>query len=390
MPAKDAWGCAFCCGTSSLIRHDALMRIGGVPTDSVTEDYLLTLRLKEIGFATVYLNEPLSYGLAPEGLKEYATQRGRWCLGFMQIVRGPSGPFSRGRRLAFIDRLSLIEAFLNWTFVYLYKVAGIIVPILFLLLDIRAVDVSLTDMLAVFLPYYVVQSLTMSWVSHGRVAPIMTDVAQLLTAPPALKAALVGLFGRREQKFSVTAKGGSRDRRFVEWPLLRFYATLLVLAVLSVLVAFTFSDRHVPVGHGTMALVWSWYNIAVLVIACIVCIEQPRLRRSGRFPMQATATVFAGGRRQSCNLRDLSVTGAQLAGEAPGPTGTALIVAMGNDRLLATVVRVTDDAFAVRFENSLKARVAIVRRIYSAVHQRAIRQVQSTRVVRAVVQRLFR
>jgi len=80
MASKDAWGGAFCCGTSSLIRFDPLMKIGGFPTDSVTEDYLLTLRLKGQGFKTIYLNEQLSLGLAPEGLKEYVTQRSRWCL----------------------------------------------------------------------------------------------------------------------------------------------------------------------------------------------------------------------------------------------------------------------------------------------------------------------
>lgn len=97
MPAKDAWGVAFCCGTSSLIRYSGLMRIGGFPTDSVTEDYLVTLRLKEFGLTTIYLNERLTIGLAPEGLKEYITQRARWCLGFMQIIRGRSGPLSRDR-----------------------------------------------------------------------------------------------------------------------------------------------------------------------------------------------------------------------------------------------------------------------------------------------------
>ena len=65
MASKDAWSAAFCCGTSSLIRFDPLMAIGGFPTDSVTEDYLLTLRLKEIGYRTVYLNEPLSLGEKP-------------------------------------------------------------------------------------------------------------------------------------------------------------------------------------------------------------------------------------------------------------------------------------------------------------------------------------
>ena len=64
MPAKDAWSAAFCCGTSSIIRMKPLSEIGGFPTDSVTEDYLLTLRLKEMGYTTAYLNEPLTFGLA--------------------------------------------------------------------------------------------------------------------------------------------------------------------------------------------------------------------------------------------------------------------------------------------------------------------------------------
>jgi cellulose synthase (UDP-forming) len=114
MPSKDAWGAAFCCGTSSVIRFSPLAEIGGFPTDSVTEDYLVTLRLKEIGSRTVYLNERLTIGLAPEGLKEYVTQRGRWCLGFMQIFRGRSGPFSMQSRLGLLDRLSLFEAFMSW------------------------------------------------------------------------------------------------------------------------------------------------------------------------------------------------------------------------------------------------------------------------------------
>ena len=60
LPSKDAWGGAFCCGTSAVIRFAALVKIGGIPTDSVTEDYLLSLRLRERGYRTVYLNEALS------------------------------------------------------------------------------------------------------------------------------------------------------------------------------------------------------------------------------------------------------------------------------------------------------------------------------------------
>ena len=53
MAAKDAWGASFCCGTSSVIRFDILRQIGGFPTESVTEDYLVTLKMKAQGYRTV-------------------------------------------------------------------------------------------------------------------------------------------------------------------------------------------------------------------------------------------------------------------------------------------------------------------------------------------------
>ena len=155
MASKDAWGAAFCCGTSSVIRFAELQRLGGFPTDSVTEDYLVTLRMKQGGYRTVYLNERLSLGLAPEGLKEYITQRSRWALGFMQIFRGPLGPLRRGNGLSVIDRVSLIEAFLYWFGSYAFRMLGIIVPILYLLLNVNAVQADVVTTLSYYVPHFV-------------------------------------------------------------------------------------------------------------------------------------------------------------------------------------------------------------------------------------------
>jgi PilZ domain len=198
------------------------------------------------------------------------------------------------------------------------------------------------------------------------------------------------LFARRAQKFKVTAKGGQRETRFIEWPVLRTYVILLVLAVAAVLYAFTFNDRHVPIAQGGLALFWSWYNIIVLFILCLVSIEQPRLRRSGRFPMDEPATVFVQGRRAMFRLRDLSITGAHFAGATPAPQGSGVLVRIGGGLLRATVVRATKGGFAVRFENSLRARVVTIRHIYSAMHERAIQRVERAPLIRAIVSRVLR
>jgi len=127
MAAKDAWGASFCCGTSSVIRCDVLQRIGGFPTDALTEDYLVTLKMKSVGFRTVSLNERLSLGLPPEGLKEFVTQPSRCALGFAQICRGPLGPLRRRNGLTPVDRISLIETFLYWSANYSFRLLGIII-----------------------------------------------------------------------------------------------------------------------------------------------------------------------------------------------------------------------------------------------------------------------
>src|SRR6202790_669490 len=37
-PAKDAWGCAFCVGTSFVVRRDRLTEIGGFPSQAISGD----------------------------------------------------------------------------------------------------------------------------------------------------------------------------------------------------------------------------------------------------------------------------------------------------------------------------------------------------------------
>ncbi len=389
MPAKDAWSAAFCCGTSSIIRFEPLRAIGGFPTDSVTEDYLLTLRMKESGFTTVYLNEPLTLGLAPEGLKEYITQRSRWCLGFMQIARGRSGPLSPTSRLTFIDRLSLVECFLGWTAVYASRLMGLVIPILYLLFDIRSVHADVSDVVHFFLPYFIWHITTMNWLTRGRLIPIMSDVSQLIVAPEILKAVVIGLVKPQGQKFKVTAKGGDRGRRFVEWPLLRFFGALLLLTVASIGYAFHVNVRGDGVEFGVLALFWSWYNCAVLLVVCVVCIEQPRRRKAERFETDELAKLTVDGVDYLRQLIDISISGAQISGLAPGPRDSAIQCRIGNCVVDARIVRTSPNSFAVSFDGSLAIRYAMIRHFYSGQYVKAIENVNVASVTEAVARRLF-
>ena len=287
----------------------------------MTEDYLLSLRLKEKGFLTAYLNEPLTYGLAPEGLKEYITQRSRWCLGFMQIARGRSGPLSLCSPLAFIDRLSLTEVFLNWTAVPLSRAIGLIIPPVSLAFGLHPFHASLYDLATRFLPYFLWSGLVMSWLSGGKVMPILFDVSQIIVMPQILKAALFGLARPQGQKFQVTAKGGDRNQGFVEWTVMRPFVILIVLSLAAVLWAFYVNGGSNEIHYSSPALAWTWYNLIVLVVLCFVCVERPRHRAAERFASRELVSVRTAERTQLMQLADVSITGARIFGVPPGAPG---------------------------------------------------------------------
>jgi cellulose synthase (UDP-forming) len=389
MASKDAWGAAFCCGTSSVIRFNPLMRIGGFPTDSVTEDYLVTLRLREVGYQTIYLNEQLSLGLAPEGLKEYVTQRSRWCLGFVQICRGKSGPLRRNR-LSFVDRIILSETFLYWSATHAFRLLALIIPIAYLLFGIQAVHASVADALSNFLPYFIIQMSIMGWVTSARVVPIMVDVSQLIGAHTILRAVVAGLLKPVGQKFKVTAKGGNRDVLFVEWTLMRVLLVYLVLTIVAVFAAFIWNGGWSLEESSSIALFWSWYNILILTLTCLVCIEQPRKRKAERLRSGERVGVCGNRKIEWQPILDISTTGLRIEGRAPAAAGKSIALQVGGTQLQGLIVRTSDEDFAVRIDDTIEGRRAMIRQVYSSRYNASINEVRPNQLIKAVLARALR
>ncbi len=390
MAAKDAWGASFCCGTSSVIRFPILQQIGGFPTESVTEDYLVTLKMKVAGYRTIYLNERLSLGLAPEGLKEYVTQRSRWALGFIQICRGALGPLRPKNGLTLIDRISLTETFLYWSAAHAFRLLGIVVPILYLFLNVHAVQADVADTLGYYLPYFISQITIMGWMARGRVMPIMSDVTQLLAASQIARAVGHGLVRPKGHKFQVTAKGGDRSKRFIQWPLMRVFLIYLALTIGGLVWAFLIEDGSKLRDSAALCLFWSWYNIVVLTIACIVCIEQPRLRASERLSARGIASIDVDGELSQTRVLDVSLGGARLAGTAPAATGTSVTVVLDGMSIRGTVLRVASDDYVVRFEETAETKAKLIRFVYSGRFSADVPRIVPAHVVAATLGRVMR
>lgn len=87
LPSRSGWNAAYWIGTNALIRRDAFLSIGGCSVDSVTEDILTSIQIHARGWKSVYVDEPLAFGLAPMDISQYYIQRLRWAKGAFQVLR---------------------------------------------------------------------------------------------------------------------------------------------------------------------------------------------------------------------------------------------------------------------------------------------------------------
>ncbi len=342
-PGNDFWNASFFCGSCAVLRRSALVEVGGIQTESITEDALTALRLQRRGWSTAYLSIRQAAGLATDTLAAHVTQRIRWAQGMVQILRvdNPLG----GRGLGLAQRLCYLNAILH----FLYAVPRLVflaAPLAYLLFGLHICHTAAPVLLAYVLPHLVFARLANAR-QTGRFRYAFWDqVYETILAFYILVPTLTALLRPRAGVFKVTDKGatiehGGLDRRLA-WP---YAAMLVALAVgLAVGAARLLATGGDDVGTVLVNAAWSAGSIVVLGAALCVAWEQPQRRATYRVAMQLRAMVTApSGHTRSANLLDLSLGGCLLR------LGDGIAVEPGD--------RVTVGLFAGEREHALRGNV---------------------------------
>lgn len=313
-PAKNRWQAPFWCGTCAVIRTAALRSVGGVATDSVTEDIHTTIRMFRAGWKGAYHNEVLARGLAPDDASSYLLQRNRWALGAMQVLRVENPLFGPGlvpaQRLAFAT--TLFGWFDSWrTFAYM------VIPL-------AVVATGAVPILApgiVFAPFFLatlaIQFVALRLLARGHYPPFLSVLFEVLRMPAILPATLAILAPRRNLRFRVTPKGRQGDDR-ARVPVPRLHVALALASAAGMawfaasLAGLTPLRYEIP-----WAAIGAAFFMAInlgLLLAAIGRIRSSRFagnrRASVRLPVALPATLDGRG----VELLDLSLTGARVAG----------------------------------------------------------------------------
>ncbi|GAA4331498.1 glycosyltransferase [Pigmentiphaga soli] len=392
-PAKDAWDTAFCIGTSFVVRRDALARIGGFPTGTVTEDIHLTYRLMPHGYVTRWLNERLSVGLSAEGLPEYISQRSRWGLGTIQVALTADGPL-RGRGYTFLQRLHYVHGLLHWIS-RPFTLMLLVGPLLYWYFDVPTLYGDPLQFLAYGVPALLLYWAYSIWITGSRALPIFTEVTQIVAAlavTATLASALFKPFGR---PFKVTNKGLDRSKLVVHGKFALLYGGLFALAGLGL-------GRAVAADAAAAGLLfnvfWTVISMVLHLASLLVCFELPRPRKEERFPHRERASLRLpdgpGGkaRELGCVTRDLSCNGVALLCDeadsvAPGSTGLVWLSSVGWMR--CTVARRHGRLLGVALQPDMAARHGLIRLLFSQPAHNIADSGRPRLAIASLIQRAF-
>lgn len=311
----------FWCGSTALVRTQALREIGGVSTDTIVEDMHTTLGLIRAGWRTAYHHQTLAVGLAPTTAEQYLLQRRRWGLGAMQVLTK--------------ERLWSAKRWLSWRNYYEYltgtlwwlegaaTVLVLMVPVALLISGAQTSTAGPFAFTAVFAVAFAVRLWGAKQFYRHQLSFTNALALRILRIPVGLSC-IWWLLTRRTLEFQVTPKSGSDERTRSRIPNVLVVLLVCLTAVLGYAAAGLADLVPWRATPGATVASGIWLLIAAFTVAVgmrrIRAVEFASSRRNAhRFDVSAPVRVDGS----LAELVDISVGGMQVRLLDRDPVGSA-------------------------------------------------------------------
>ncbi len=292
---KDGLNSAFYTGTNAILRREALLNvglqyfsdaldknadrisefdlIGGMSSSSITEDMNTAMRLHSAGWQSVYHNELLAEGLAPDDLVSTLKQRLRWAQGTIQVLL-QENPLTKSG-LSFWQRLQYFQTMYSY-FSGFFTLIFICCPIIFFFTDIIPVSAYGADFAIHFFPAFVVNRLTFLAATWGIPARELWRSEQYAIALfPLFIQSVWSVFSGTPLSFQVTPKQRqSGNYLYLVVPQLTII-TLTFVGMAWSLIRFMMGTLQDPWVH-LLNSSWAIYNVCLLSVVIKAAVWQPK------------------------------------------------------------------------------------------------------------------
>ena len=367
---NDLWNASFFCGSCAVLRRAALLEVGGVPHETVTEDCHCSFRMQQKGWHTAYLRLPLAAGLATERLGLHIGQRMRWARGMLQIFRQENTLFAPGLKL--IQRLCYFTSSFSFMFA-LPRLVFLTAPTAFLFFGQNIIAASPLAITAYAGAHMFHTFATTSRLNGRNRHSFWGEIYEATLAVPLVPVTLLTLWNPRKGKFNVTDKGGTLDNGYLDlrvvWPMM----TLLAIMLLAFGIGLYGTLTTTGLTFQAYLLNTIWAGLCLVPTSAAVAVgrerEQSRLRARVEAKIPAELVLSNGARFEAVSV-DISLSGARLH------IGRPLGVADGDEITVnfsscdevivthATLLHWEDDQAFISFHTDTLADEAAVTRLF--------------------------
>jgi cellulose synthase (UDP-forming) len=278
-PGRNRFNAAFSVGTNVIFRRTAIEDIGGMYSDSKSEDVWTSLKLHENGWRSIYIPTELAVGDTPETIEAYTKQQLRWATGGFEIML-THNPLSLKHRLTLDQRVQYLVTATH----YLTGIAPlllILVPPMQIFLNIAPMNtqVSLGTWIIFYLGFYLMQ-IAVAFYTLGsfRLETLMLAAVSF----PIYTRALMNAIFKREQKWHVT--GGQKKAASP----FNFMIPQVLFFVFLVLTSIVGLWKDMSYGTFSLALAWNTTNAIILGAFIVVAFREARRLKRPAQPAPAS------------------------------------------------------------------------------------------------------
>ena len=285
-PGRDAMNAIVCHGSCFVVRRSALEAIGGVPTETITEDWATSIKLQAAGYKLYYLNEALSAGMSADRSGEFVQQRSRWAQGTLQALFASTNPLA-------VPGLTWRQRLMHTSGIVYYlgsisSLFNLIAPLLFLFFGLHLLRMTAAEIVFYRLPFTVGFYLLYSWLTRRTRSAVWTEFYEAFLGPSMGLTAIRSLVKPFGVGFRVTDKVIRRQRLSVNRRVALPFAVLFVLHLAGL--AFALAAKR-PAEEGDAFVIAAYLAVSNLItlwlcllVSVDVAQERPFVRFTHRLP----------------------------------------------------------------------------------------------------------
>ena len=254
------------CGTNVIIKREAINKIGGIATKSISEDFATGMLIENSGYRGIYVNKTVAIGYQETSLSGYIKQRTRWQRGCIQT--GKKYKIFKQKGLRFNQKLQYRSAINYWYF-GIKRFLFLIAPLMFWLFHIYLIKCSVKQLVLFWLPQYLIKRYLLDLNYSGNISSTWNKIYQTILMPVFLFTSILEFIGINKTKFEVSMKNvkvnRSKEKKYIVF-LFIFHFILLLLNF----GAFIYSILNITSEiFEIFTMLWSLSNTFYLTIALI-------------------------------------------------------------------------------------------------------------------------